>query len=535
MTYSKTSRICMATILRATRELTVPQGISKLKNVTLHHMLTRGGDDTWMLTHADGWRDPYFDYFATHLLKTKQSKFNTREKYCRFAAAFVDYMIEAASWYRENMQQSSLTNKYRRNVSSGPNFEMAGPALVEFIEIYPKVLAGGAHSGDPIVVELSKRLGREVYKHKSQRLHIQAVNLYLELSESFNSRMHQSGLKDIHGMPLFTDASLFPHVGGRTEISPFQRIALSNKSMIGGVVAGGPRLKRLAALKPAVVDEDVEDHYDFDSAFPIEDAPNLITSGFETYRDRALYCLLMASGVRISEALSLTWFDVDPVNRKVFIRNPSLKSLKEVYWGFLTHEQRKKLPWKGRTHSLTLLIEPFATEFWRLLQLYMDNEMIATESHPFVFQKLKGNNIIDPLIFTDHSNLRTTFTNACAKIGLEDSYSPHTLRHMYGVYCFNYWPNSDGTYGLPPAKVQYLMGHFSMESTMNYAKPDTVLLAAEQRINASVLDGFAVEDRGEIRVKVLEQMLEKAEAEVKKNRAEKRCKAAEKRRGLPVN
>lgn len=481
---------------------------SKLINVTLHRTMTRGGDDTWMLLHEDGWRDPYFDYYANALLTTKKKQFNTREKYCRFVAGFVDYLVEAAKLYREVGRQGFLTTEYFHVGQT--TADLSGPMLVELIKIYPKVLAGAEHSKDKAVAELARRLGRNVCSKQSQRLHIVAINHYLNMSEDFNQRVHQSGVPEINGLPVYAEASLFPHIYDNAEVSTFERIAMQSRSMIGGVIAGGPRLKRLAALTPEVVDDSDADHYDFDSGFPEEHAPALITSGFELYRDRALYCLLAASGVRISEALALTWHDINFEERRVYIRNPRTKHLEDVYLGYFKLEERKSLPWKGRTHPYTLLIEPFASEFWKLLEIYMRNEMINTDQHPFIFQILKGPRTGHPLILTDHSNLRKDFKSACRKIGVEDVWSPHSLRHMYGVYCLNWWPNSDGTYGLMPEKVQFLMGHSHIESTMNYAKPDTMILEAEQKINAALMLGFSIENKADIRVKVIGQMFDKA-------------------------
>ncbi|WP_136516216.1 tyrosine-type recombinase/integrase [Geomonas edaphica] len=488
-------------------------GIPRLKNVSLLHTKTRSGDNNWMLIHEDGWRDPYFDYYAKYLIDTKKSKFNTREQYCRCVGGFIDYIVEAGKWYREG--GCGILEAHVSEITGVTcAADLAGPALAELIRIYPKVLAGGARSGDPVVIELSNRLGRRVYSRQSQQIHIAAINHYLALSEGFNMRAHQSGLSEINGFPLLSENNLFPHIGTVTELSRFESIAMSSRTMLGGVIAGGVRLKRLAALKPEIVNE-CSDNYDYDSAFPLESAPRLINHGFNTYRDRALYCLLMASGIRISEALTLTWHDMDCKKRKIYIRDPRSKDLINVYYNFFTLEERNALPWKGRTHPVTLLIEPFASEFWRLFELYVMNEMLLTSAHPFVFQVLKGDSISAPLILSDQSNIRKSFTSACIKAGIDCCYGPHSLRHMYGVYCLNYWPNDDGTYGLSPEKVQFLMGHSDRNSTMHYAKPDTQILAAEQKINAAIMSGFAVEDRANVRVKILSQMLESAMAEVR--------------------
>lgn len=56
---------------------------------------------------------------------------------------------------------------------------------------------------------------------------------------------------------------------------------------------------------------------------------------------------------------------------------------------------------------------------------------------------------------------------------------PHGLRHMYGTYLLNYFPRSNGDYGLPAAWVQQLMGHADLESTLKYAKFDQDLIKLE--------------------------------------------------------
>lgn len=428
-------------------------------------------------------------------------------------AGFIDYLVEATKWSREGGDLDSLTIEFGLTERNGPAGALAGPVLVELIRIYPKVLAGGANSQDPVVAVLAQRLGRRAGARQSQRVHIAAINHYLALSEDFVLRMQQSGLSEVNGLPLIPQGQLFPQIGESYELSRFERFAMSSRSMLAGVTAGGPKLKRLAGLTPVVVDDDDDEHFDYDSAFPLESAPDLIKTGFLSHRDKALYCLLMASGIRISEALALTWHDIDCVNRKVFVRNPRAKHLDNVYLGYFTVEERRKLPWKGRTHSQTLLIESFATEFWKQLGFYMEKESLVVGDHPFVFQDLKGSNVGSPLLLSDHSNLRKSFKDACARCGIDDCYSPHSLRHMYGVYCLNYWPKGDGTYGLPPDTVQQLMGHAYRDSTMNYAKLDILILEAEQKINAAIMSSFQVEDRAETRVKVLAQMLAAATAE----------------------
>lgn len=477
---------------------------SKLKNVTLCPTKDRHGESTWMLIHSDGWQDVFFDRYAKHLNEKIEKSLSTRERYCRFVAGFIDYLIEAAKWLEE----------------SGQNY-LDGEMLIDLVEAYPRVLAGATNSASEMVAELSRRLGRTVVAEGSQRIHLAAINHYLDLSEAYNQKISQRQIDQDNGLPIFSEFSLFPQLAPQ-EFSTYEKIAISERSMIGGVVAGGPRIKRAAILKTVHGFDDESMTYDFDSAFPIERAPDLITNGFVCLRDKTLFCLLMAIGCRLHEALLLTWDDInpDPNNRIIKLVAPKGRRGKKLgdFLGYLTLEQQKELPWKGRAHPYTCQIEPFASEFWRLLEMYMSEEMVFTQQHPFIFQVVKDpkkDNNGRPLILSDHSNLRKSFKAACARIGVDSVWGPHSLRHMYGVYGLNYWPRSNGEFGLPIDVVQQLMGHANQNSTKAYAVPDMFLLQAEQRTNIAYLAGFGVESRDEVRLKILDQMRNEALNQIK--------------------
>jgi integrase/recombinase XerD len=199
------------------------------------------------------------------------------------------------------------------------------------------------------------------------------------------------------------------------------------------------------------------------------------------------------------------------VNQRIYLINPHNKSVDD-FMGFFSIEDIKNLPWKGRTTSRTLLIEPFGSEFWRLLEMYIKTEMILTDQHTLLFQNRNGNPMYDKK--GKNRNLRRKFTAACRKIGV-DPRGPHSLRHLYGCHCLNYFPREDGTYGLKATTVQLLMGHAQLSSTMKYAIPDLEKLAVEQTIATNMLNGFRTESHKEIIIKLLGKKLRSLEEELK--------------------
>lgn len=477
----------------------------RLKNVKLEKVRV-SGHDTWRLYHLDAdeteWPDPYFDIFSEYLLPGEASgadATNTRRSYTRWVAHFIDFMIEAVSYEVEHGEQ-----------------QLTGAALARLIRKYSKFLAEADESGDPLVAEVAKRLGAAVCSQETQSAYIAAVNRYLDLSEDFNATMRELGIKDIHGTPLYSETDLFPESIGKVALRREESIALNKNSMLAGVMSGGARMKRIAKLKPMkpVAKEglnegiDLEEFYQHDH-FPFEHAPRLISEGFTSLRNKALFCLLMACGCRLHEALLLTWRDIDAERQLVRLRCPHTKSLADFGGFFRDRSEVLSLPWKGRTTERTALIEPFRTHFWRLLAEYQNSkEFTITNSHNFIFQVIKGESKGAPLIVSDRSNLADAMVRACTKIGVAPR-RPHTLRHMYGVYCLNFIPFDDGTYGMGLLALKDLMGHASQTSTRRYAIPDTQLQMMRQKASFAAISGFSVDSSAEMRLVVMEKDYEK--------------------------
>jgi len=486
------------------------KSVKTLKNVKLVK-ICQNGHENWSLFHidADGdeWKDPYFNFFAEHLLPGEGSgsdSRNTRHNYTHSVARFLDYMIEAISYEVKHDKH-----------------EMNGAVLTSLIRKYPKFLAEAKESGDPLVAEVATELNAKPCSQSTQSVYIAAVNKFLGLSEDFNAMMRELGIHDIHGIPLYSETDLFPEAFGKIELPMKERIALNKNSMLAGVMSGGARLKRIAKLKTVkrVVKKnaeqgiDLEEFYQQDH-FPFEYGPRLIVEGFKSLRNKVLFCLLMACGCRMHEALLLTWRDIDTSRQLIRLRCPHDKSLEDFGGFFRNRSEILALPWKGRATERTALIEPYRTNFWRLLTEYQkSNEFTITNSHNFIFQVIKDENKGAPLIMSDYSNIADTMVNACKKIGIAPK-RPHSLRHMYGVYTLNFIPFDDGSYGMGLLAVKDLMGHAAVTSTQRYAIPDTQLQMMRQKISFAALRDFTVDTSSEMRLELMKRDFDNLKEEI---------------------
>jgi integrase/recombinase XerD len=203
---------------------------------------------------------------------------------------------------------------------------------------------------------------------------------------------------------------------------------------------------------------------------PFDKVGPLIDSA-KSYRDKAMYSLLAASGSRQHEAYQLRLRDIDFENRTVLLVDPETRDNSD-----LSEEEFEALDWKGRATEKTFLIEPFKTMFFENLMLYVKNERIAHGLHDFAFQKEGGR----PYFLTTRSTRSEAFNSCKKKVGLGDAQliSIHSLRHTYGSYALNYLPTESG-FGLPITTVKLLMGHELLASTEIYAKKDEDLVEAQ--------------------------------------------------------
>jgi integrase len=228
-------------------------------------------------------------------------------------------------------------------------------------------------------------------------------------------------------------------------------------------------LGHVPTLKPS------EEPYTKEDFFPLQYISKLI-HGASSYRDAALYSLLAATSLRVSEAIQILHKDVDLENRRVYAIDPKSNERDASSYRGLDEVDFNHLSWKGRTTKYTLLLEPYGTMFFEYHALYLKHEY-KTSYHNFLFQTKKG----DPLFLSDYSSVVYAPFRKVSKSILEGteysgfSYTPHSLRHSYCVFFKNFVTHTEGV-GLRDSEIKALTGHKSEKIVARYALMKRYLL-----------------------------------------------------------
>jgi len=410
------------------------------------------GKTSWLLLGPDGNPIAAFSAFDASL---RNSPFNTRNSYCRHLAEFFDYLIEA-TWL---IGQGRALTKLE---------------LTDALEAYGDYLLLGTDAVREIANTVAASLPPGKNSSSSIAPKKAALRRFLKLSETVRQEMVELGrLYSTHLM--IPDTALLPEIGQKRPLSPAEVKAIQTNSMFAGVVAGGPKELESVTLG----DETPITNYKENRAFPFDKVMDFIDA-MPTYRDKAFYSLLAASGCRTHEGLQILLSDIDVNEGTVRLVDPHSRPGHPSY-RYLLPMQREMLAWKGRTSDVTLLIEPFASVFFQSLQLYLEREYLVHGRHEFVFQYLRGAERGQPYFLSNPGTRLELFHKVLrfVRVFLPKKTGPHGLRHMYGTYLLNYFPRSNGDYGLPVAWVQQLMGHADLKSTLKYARFDHDLIKLE--------------------------------------------------------
>jgi integrase len=462
-----------------------------LKNVSL---LAEGknGRQTWKLLGPTGVPNEPFSTFANSIAR-RMSR-NSVATYCRHLAQFFDYLYEASSSVHIFTDSHLLT----------PD------ALVEIIEAYSEYLVFGADSGNEIARIVSNTMPSPRNTSQTCSLKHAPVRKFLKLSD----KIHRQTIELVNAGLIQENPSAQLMIDlRRLQDSPSQsqRKALVGNSMLAGVIAGGVKLLPSALLP--VVNSQVS--FDESRAFPYDMIEGFIDK-LPSHRDKALYNLLAASGCRKHEALQVLWDDISVEGQEVFLIDPASRPNCKSYL-YLTPNERTKLCWKGRTTQRTLLLEPFASGFFKSLADYLKHEYIPHGLHRFVFQYRRSPLRGRPFFLSHPETHLELFKKVAEKcdIGL-NVHGPHSLRHAFGTYLLNYFPRTDGGFGLNIGIVQQIMGHAELKSTEKYARHDQDIILAELKYaNAMVYGRGSTKSMMQMKLDVLNAQIRKIEADIK--------------------
>ncbi len=422
------------------------------RHVTL--LIDHSHDETrWKLLGPDGQPFLAFDLFVKAI---RELRLNTRKNYCRHLAEFIDYLIEA-QW-----------------VLAGGGL-LTRSQLTEVIEAYGDYLLLGTSAIKEAARKIAERMPPSCLNRPASLMPKKAaIRRWLKLSNTYGREVEMLAKLNDGNAATHQEPPLLPEVGTRRSLQEYEKRAMRAKSMLAGVIAGGPRF-----IEAVPLGKDVAQTFEASRAFPYDKIIDFIHA-FPTYRDRCHYALLAASGCRGSEGRQILIDDINMEDATVALVDPSSRPADPSYCN-LSSGERELLAWKGRATDLALLIEPFRSIFFECLEQYLSREYIDHGRHSFLFQYSNRRTIGAPYYLFDSKERIRRFHQALKKVGvvLPRNTAEHSLRHMYGCYLVNYFPRSDKSFGLPLSIVMQLMGHANIEITKKYAVIDETLKQLE--------------------------------------------------------
>ena len=431
------------------------------------------GEQSWRLYDRSKVSITVFAEFCRKMVGLGEA---TKDRYSTVVARFIDYLYE--------VQVLGAGPVSRSTVNSAIDYYLALLRHGESVSLsYGKRgdrrHADGDEAREAQLRAVAKKLGITPLASASWANTLAALNRFLKLCELLEREAKEMAL-NTPGIErqLVAEAELdyrplLQAVDGVSALSSMEVNHLKHATMLGGVIRfRGSKLTRPKGLRQSSRQQSQVDVNSLD--FPQEHFQKLVDSA--TYwRDRALWALLMASGIRRSEGLNLQWCDIDFIKQEVYVLDPELLR----YGRDITPEERK-LRFKGRIVSWTYLRQPYRDQFFEYLREYRRNEYrLPLDGNDYVFQYLISPHYGRPLHEATDETLNSAFTSAVQRAGIpgppiDRSYvwTGHSLRHAYGMYMLN-------DVGLTEAEVQLLMGHKDISSTRKYAKPRDAVLKAK--------------------------------------------------------
>lgn len=184
---------------------------------------------------------------------------------------------------------------------------------------------------------------------------------------------------------------------------------------------------------------------DVSEAFELlNESPNFSKKSWTGLRDRAIFTLLYGCGLRISEALSLNFGDIEP------------------------NTQLLRITGKGNKTRLV----PILSEVIDTITAYINECPYNFKQGDALFLGTRGERLSPRIIQRQMQKIR-------AYLGLPDNLTPHALRHSFATHLL-----AEGT---DLRSIQELLGHASLTTTQRYTDVEIETLQKEYR-KARLLD-----------------------------------------------
>jgi integrase len=430
------------------------------------------GRQSWTLYDPSGIPIPAFAEFCR---KLEGLKYATRLRYTTVVARFIDYLYEIKVFGGPPVTRSVINDAidyYMVLLRAGEQVSLAVGKQER------ARYAEGDQARESALRAVAQRLGIAPLATASWDNTLAALNRFLNLSALLEHEAKEMALiKGQISKELITQAEwdfgpLLRAVDGVTSFTPEEALHLKQATMMGGVIRfRGSELTRPNGLRKSSRQQSQVDVNSLD--FPEQHFKALLSSA-TFWRDRALWTLMYASGIRRSEALNLQWCDIDFIAREVFVLDPNL-----IRYGRDVSPAERERRFKGRIVSWTYMRQPYRDWFFEYLRKYRHEEYrLPMDDNDYVFQYLISPHFGRPMYEATDETLNSAFTSAVKRaripgppIHREFVWTAHSLRHGFGKYMLNDFkiPGQDKP-GLTEAEVQLLMGHKDIISTRKYAK-----------------------------------------------------------------
>lgn len=216
--------------------------------------------------------------------------------------------------------------------------------------------------------------------------------------------------------------------------------AISNKEISSDVLAGVKVPKEFnCKVKTKEIEVIEEEHVEM----LYKEAYRTFKNGKFVYGDAArVVCLIMYTGLRVSEALGLKWECVDFKNKRMKIQS-ALAVIKE--------NDKYKTIEKSTKRQASNRIIPLPE---RAIKILKDLEQINPNHKASDFVCVTSNGTL----FTVR-NIERILSNMLVKLEIKENYTPHSLRHGYGSILLSK--------GLDIKVVSNLLGHKDITTTYN--------------------------------------------------------------------
>ncbi|TLF51644.1 hypothetical protein FEI13_08220 [Halomonas urmiana] len=398
------------------------------------------GDRAILIGPGGSVSEPFVEY-RNSLIRNPQIGHTTLEAYLNYVGIFIEFVYAASELGIAHTQQN----------------------LENLMILYQSYLLDAGESNDEFVRKVAEYTDRKKGCAPQSLPIIESALLYF--LEVANDQMIRKG-----------EDSLFSvYLPGLIEKIPARQAArIKTVGWLGGVIRGGAKkikrrrarlftLTKISSKRPGL--QVLDDEY----AFPNDKIIYLINA-CQTHRDKTLYALLAASGIRTHEALQLQLCDINYRERldTIKIVNPYTRS---TYRKGVSTSDIAKLKYKGRSTEIAYLIEPWKTLFYEELVNYLKYEYVRGVAHNYIFHVLKGRNKGCPYFITSRKDRIFAFKRRAKIVGVDlpVGVAIHSLRHAWGFYMLNEFPTEKGR-GLPKAIVSQMIGHVNITNTDVYAK-----------------------------------------------------------------